>query len=109
MQPLHLRCDFGAVLDRAATGADRRHAAQTERVGKSYEPEGTSVTRAGKSLRVTRAGQKVEVVKVDHRVKDIVWASAGPLVLVIDATEGANALLAAVVQTPSGMVTVPVE
>ncbi|MFZ5478575.1 MAG: hypothetical protein ACOZNI_17525 [Myxococcota bacterium] len=93
--------DRGAVLEIAPATA--------ERAANSFSPVGTEVKRLGKTLRVIREGLEVEIVKVDHRAKDIAWASAGPLVLVIERGEHADALLAAVVQTPKGLVTVPVE
>jgi hypothetical protein len=82
---------------------------QAARVARSFAPAGTVVTRIGKTLKIARDGQKTEVVKVDHRAKDIQWASAGPLILVVEKGDRADGLLAAVVQTPIGLVTVPVD
>jgi hypothetical protein len=82
---------------------------QADRAAKSFAPVGTVVKRVGKTLRIAREGQRVEVVRVDHRAREIAWASAGPLVLVLETSDVRDALLAAVVQTPAGLITVPVE
>lgn len=76
-----------------------------ERVAKSWTPEGVEVRRTGRTLRV-EADDDVEVVKLDRRPKLVAWASSGPLVLVVEPGERTDALLAAVVDTPSGLVRV---
>ena len=72
----------------------------------SWTPEDTVVRRAGKRVRVIRKGEEVEVLRIDHRPREVAWASVGPVVLVLERATHGDLLLAAVVQTPTGMFTV---
>lgn len=77
-----------------------------EHVERSWSPEGVEVRRAGRTLRIAVGEGDVEVVKLDRRPRLVAWAAAGPLVLVVEPGEGTDTLLAAVVDTPSGLVPV---
>lgn len=76
-------------------------ALQAERVARSYVSD-AEVRRTGRKLRIER-GDQLEIVRVDHRARSISWATVGPLLIVV---EPPGTLLAAVVTTPRGMVTV---
>lgn len=79
----------------------RIDAEQADRVARSLDND-AEVRRTGRRLRVER-GDELKIVRLDHRPRKIAWATVGPLLLVV---EPPGTLLAAVVTTPQGLVTV---